>query len=265
MIECHSKIFDACSRTSQFHLYFISDVHGGSRNILEDKLDQTIKQILEDPDAWWVGLGDLGDYISFTDRRFEYYEMADWLDIGDPWVSTLDWLEDKLKPIAPRCLGLVPGNHEYQAKIQSHFQVHKHLCARLGVLDLGEACFFRLLFNRGSNHRTGKLPMTMYLTHGWGGGRTGSSRVAKLEQLMRDNDANIYAMGHVHGQIPVVKSAVRRVSGRGRVDVCLRYGLISGSYLVDSEYEKRYGYAASVTGSPCVTIWPYHNQMEVTL
>jgi len=261
LIEVYQHEFDGLSRSSELRFHFISDIHAGSRHILENKLDSTIKQIQEDEFAYWFGLGDLGDWICFSDRRFENYEMASWMDISDPWASTIDWLEEKLKPIAGKCLGIVPGNHEYQAKLVSHFPVHKHLAARLGVLDLGEACFFRLLFNRGNG---GRLPWDIFMTHGWGGGRTGGARVNKLEQLMRDNDAMIYAIGHVHGQLPILKSVVRRVS-KNKVRYDYRYGLVSGTYLLDSEYERRSGYPASVIGSPCVTIVPYHDHMEVKI
>lgn len=247
-------------KSAKLMFYPISDVHGGSRHIREDKLNRTIAVIQENDDAYWFGLGDLGDWICFSDRRFDYYEMADWIDLADPWMSTLDWLEDKLKPIAPKCLGLIKGNHEVTVAQKYQMHVHKHLCARLGVIDLGPSCMYRIVCHYRSANTTTKLDF--HLIHGWGGGRTSGARTNKLEQLMRDNAADVYIMGHVHGALPVLKSTIRGMNSRGRLTYRDRLGVIAGTYLLDAEYERRNGYPPSVVGSPEITFHAWSRELE---
>jgi len=251
--------FPRSGRGSQYNIYLLSDIHAGSKHIQDAELHATIADIRRDDFARWVGLGDLGDWIAYSDRRFEHYEMADWLDIADPWMSTLEYLVDKLRPIKDKCLGLVRGNHELVAHQRYHFSAHKHLCAMLGALNLGDAAFMRLKFQRSAS--SDRRENVMYLTHGWGGGRTAGSRANKIEQLMRDFEADIYSFGHVHGQQVMVRSTRTQVNRD--IDVAearVRYGATSGTFLTMAEYEQRNGYAASAVGSTRIQLRPFDSR-----
>jgi hypothetical protein len=261
VLECHLRRFKDVDVSASFRFYGIGDVHAGNKHVQVDKLDSTIEKVQEDPGAYWFGLGDLGDWIAFSDRRFEEYEMADWIDISDPWMSTIDWLGDKFSPIADKCLGLVPGNHEMTVAKRYHMHVHKHVCARLGVVDLGPMAFYRTIFHYCRRRRA----FDFFLTHGWGGGRTSGARANKLEQLMRDNHARVYMIGHVHGQLPILNSAVRRITSKNRLAYERRVGVVSGTYLLDAEYERRFGCAPSVIGSPMISLEPFKGNIMAVL
>ncbi len=260
MLESFCYVVDGTTINQEYHFHFISDIHGGSRHVVEKRLDNDIKRIEEDETALWFGMGDLGDWIAYSDKRFDSYESADWLDAADPWNSTLEWLEKKLKPIAGKCLGLIRGNHEVTVANRYHLHVHKMLAAKLGALDLGDMCFYRVRWQRTT---TSSQSCDFFLCHGWGGGRRSGGQLNKIEMLMMENKANVYAFAHVHGKRANLKLAQRGLNKKGSIVYEERVGVVCGTYLEDSEYMQRNGYGPSVLGSAQVVVRPASGEIWV--
>lgn len=256
MLDVHRIDLDAPAGTT-WRLYSVGDIHAGNRHCRERDLAATVESIASDRFARWVGLGDYGDWIGYRDdKRFAAYECAPWLDISDPWQSTLEWLEVALKPIAPQCLGLIRGNHEQTIARTMQFHVQAALSNRLGVTDLGDLVWLRLMFHTSTTQRHMR---DILAVHGWGGGRTGGARVNKLEQLMSAREADVYIMAHAHGQTPVIRRRITYLDKRGHECSRDQFGVQSGTYLDGAEYERRAGYAPSVIGSPVVAFFSCNN------
>jgi hypothetical protein len=245
---------------SRCRLWFLGDIHAGSNAVNAKRLEADVAEIAANGD-YWIGMGDYGDWIFYSDKRFDNYEMADWMDIGDPWTSTSEWICDHLAPIAGHCWGMIDGNHEVTVAQRYHMPVQQWLCGRLGVLNLGPAAYIRLKFKRTATSREN---IDVFAIHGWGGGRTSGARTNKLESVMACNEAHIYAMAHVHGQRPVLTIGRRSLDARGRATNREKVGVISGTYLGEAEYATRTGYAPSVIGGVPVDIWPYQHRLCVS-
>jgi hypothetical protein len=155
-------------RPDKFNLYLIGDTHLGTIHCAEHQLRQKIDEIKIDPMAYWIGMGDYGDYITPHDKRWSSRDIAtDWVDKDDIAESVRKRLVELFSPIKAKCIGLLYGNHEVSYSKLQDGNVHKHICEDLGVDNLGYSCFIHFVFKRqGSNEM--HLIKGMF-THGSGG------------------------------------------------------------------------------------------------
>jgi len=193
-------------RGDEFEIYPIGDAHIGARSCAEKPLRKIIKDIKDNPNARWLGGGDLYDAIKPQDsKRFDMDVMPDWMLEGDA-VNTREKLNDilhqqhlriveMLEPIAEKCWGLIEGNHEYSIRKFYNDNIHKALCNRLGVEDLTDEAGIRLRFKRATATTTVKL----YIRHGFGGGRTAGAEPNSLARLINEwEDFDVCLTGHSH-------------------------------------------------------------------
>ncbi len=188
------------SRASEFNFWFIGDVHLGAKHCDEEKFQTTIDRIARDPNALVFLMGDLGDFIGTRDKRFEMGLVADWIDRGDVVGSQILELQTRLAPIEKKVIGVLDGNHEQKVLKESSLRIKGQLLVRFPKwVDLGYSALVRIGFERKSSkgHGHGVHPPTLFLHHGWGGGRTYAD-VNHFFPLFAHYAADWFILGHTH-------------------------------------------------------------------
>lgn len=261
----------------KFKLTPIGDVHLGARACQEDEFKRTVRRIQDEEDHYWIGMGDYTDCVGRNggDKRSDEENLAAWL-WGDSRIfeKQRDRLMEYLKPIAGKCLGMLQGNHEQKVLQHSgqdmYYAVASFLQKEAGHqhnLALGYAGFIRLRFRKpsgaGRANKGGRssVPLTIYATHGFGGGRKAGGKANKLTDLAVSSDADLYLFGHVHAPELVTKESRMSLNHSGKVVNRVYTGVITGTYLkgyVDDDitYSERFGYQEVAIGSPLITIYP---------
>jgi hypothetical protein len=134
-----------------------------------------------------IGMGDFWDCIVPKDKRFDPSQEFNLID------ESYNKVKDILKPIAPKILCLLTGNHEYHLVSDGYGDLIKRLSVELQTAYAGFSSFLRL--------ETKEKPVkkiVLYIHHGWFSGRQRGSKINNLENMMRDYDADIYLAGHSH-------------------------------------------------------------------
>ncbi|GAG94150.1 unnamed protein product [marine sediment metagenome] len=57
-------------------LWFFADTHQGTVACAETHMRNTVKEIADDSNAYACHMGDIGDFINYTDPRFEIYGVV---------------------------------------------------------------------------------------------------------------------------------------------------------------------------------------------
>jgi len=249
--------------TQQYRLWPIGDIHWGARGCATKLVDSTLKRIKDDPNALWLGMGDLWDLIGPQDKRWDPENVAK--EHRDKYFEglaqeMLDYAYDRFHPIREKCIGLLQGNHEYTYDVRMDRAMTKDLSKALGVPFLGYSCFKDLVFKNGKK----SLRIRIMAHHGAGWAQTVGGKINRLQRFVRSMDADIIFMGHVHiaGDLPVVTIGANEDCSH--VEASTRLGVISGTFLKTyegdpkggSSYGERKGYEPVPIGSPCVVIEP---------
>jgi len=184
-------------------LYFVGDVHVGSRSCHEDKARELAQIIAGDTFGLAVGLGDYIESIAFTDRRFDPSELAQPISpehLSNPFYQQALRFAKIFEATRGKWLCLVAGNHEERAAHYFHFDPLPIIAERLGAVyhgdsDCGGWARVRMLDAPGGNMRNS---IDLFLTHGSGGGELRGGDALRLQRMLLRKQADIVAMGHGH-------------------------------------------------------------------
>lgn len=251
---------------SEIRIYAIGDEHGGTKHHIDHELARTIKKVKDDPNAYFIGMGDKCEFITPSDKRWDGGSISDWVHPDNIGVDQSNWYCDLFTPIASKCIGLLEGNHEDSIKRQSHIDVHSNICKALGVDDLSYACFIKFNFRRKSSKESHSL--TGYFTHGAGGAITPGAKLQRLARLMDGFDADIVAQGHMHDLL-VYSKPYLTLDANNRVKHRVCVGALTGCYFgtytqdVPSSYGERKNYPAVMIGSPVFIYNPMTGRLRV--
>jgi hypothetical protein len=159
------------------------------------------------------------------------------------------------------------GNHEYTIHNKYNQDIANYICTRLGVPNLGYVGMVRIVFHRKTNaHKNPSSSVTLFIAHGFGAARGYTGKINRIIQCIPCFDADVYWMGHVHGQGHAVqtnlflnKSNPPRVLQRNKI--CI----VGGSYLRtyqkgESNYAERSGYPPTPLGCETLKITPFPNK-----
>ena len=274
------------SRSDEFTLYCLTDLHIGNAACDVTHLEADIERIRTDPYALWVGGGDNAEFISSRDKRFDpagFDPDMTISDLGRLGTVLIERVAKLFNPIRDKCLGLAFGNHEskyMRAADQQH--LHSWLCVHLGVENLDYTALFDLVFNNVSGVRKPRIEQVarkaenrqrqsnsfrVFVTHGAGAAQTSGGKINRLVRYMEYFDADIYFVGHVHDKVG------KRLVTLGADRDCKklvqreRLGIISGTYLQTykqghTPYGEEKGYRPTPLGASWVRIKPDTRQME---
>lgn len=208
--------FRNLSRSDKTSLYVIGDAHVGALNCAEDKIVRLVERIRSDPNARWLGGGDMCDAVILNDTsRFDPSILPNWLLEGkngkDVRLNLQDILSAQkrrlfklLTPIKDQCLGLIEGNHEYTIMKHHNRDFMAELCTYFNCENLTDCAFLRFKFNRKVNYSQDGKPrdptatIRGFICHGHGGGRTSGAEPNNLYRLAADKEVDFVLKGHSH-------------------------------------------------------------------
>lgn len=239
------------SRSDKITLLGIGDIHYGHRGCNQKLLDRDLARVENDPNTFFVLLGDHAEYISHRDKRFEpdcFDEDIKIKDLGRLGKHYSNWTINKFKHVSHKCLGAIWGNHE--GKYQQFYEqgnLHQETCDGLKVPNLEFLCLLDLVFVRSNQFKQPTLlrsyenlekakagnswQVRKLITHGSGGAISTPSKVKKGLDLVDKYEADVYMMGHVHHMQPAKK--VKITANPACTKVCKKVSLVTicGGYL----------------------------------
>lgn len=239
----------------------MGDIHAGTKACEEHKLNKIIETIKKTPDCYWIGMGDYAEFINYSDKRFQPSILADWLklkDLENLAKSQADWIIDKLKPIAKKCVGLLYGNHEETIKLKYHQDIHQYICVSLGLRSLEWACLMNLFF-RPKNGSAYMLKMKA--EHGHGGGYYSGGQINRAIMKSGECEADIYCSGHVHKKLGTIEVMIGSTDTENPTSKEKpKAVIITGSYLRTftpgiTTYAEKFGMKPVALGSPYLDVW----------
>jgi len=219
----------------------LGDFHIGHESCDVEKVKEAI-QWAEDTDAWILGMG---DYIECALRNSPGKSM--YSQTMDP-QQQIEAVIELLEPVKGQIIGLIDGNHENRATIQTGIKPTWVIGQALGAPYIATGGVLRAA--------VGKEGYTLYAKHGSTGAATLAgkiSAISKLGNIMRD--ADLYLMGHVHHLHWFVEDFVAYDSRMKSTTHREATFCITGHFL---EYEGNYGdeanYKPGVSGYPKITL-----------
>lgn len=222
-------------RSESVYLKPIGDSHVGPSACAYEQLQEDIAWVRRHPEARWIGMGDLMDSISHTDKRWDvriispmFRERED-----DIFNAEKDYLVKIFKPIAHQCIGLIEGNHERKVRTTHQHDVHGGLCLGLGVRNLGQTAIIRWRITRD---RIASKVVTIWASHGRPTGKKTGGPLNQLTDMSNNYEADIYLAGHCHKKIyeERIILKVRGEHGQPRVVGYKRLYAFTGTYLKTS-------------------------------
>ena len=261
-----------------FTLVGMGDFH--TENVACDRahLAQDIGWIRDNPNAYWLGMGDHSEWILTDDPRYdpELIEDRFWPAMQkqrDPDFALAKALEDDLyemlHPIRGRCLGLHYGNHwdngNTNCPARKGYPNHADLCGRLGVRNLHFTAMTRLVFRRGKHTSTFRI----FSTHGRGNGASPGYVLNRLQVYMNSWDADIYLTGHHHRLVSEKKTRLS-ITRKGRAQERKHsvIGVGCGGYFKGykediTTYVEKHGYPPTDIGCAKIHITPETGEIRV--
>ena len=202
------------SRSDIFKITPLGCIHYGGSDCAVDLLKACVRKIAQEPNHFWIGMGDYAECIGPPDKRFDARDLdpaTRLAELHDLSNSQLRKLAAILDPIRSRCLGLLSGNHEETMALRYFADVHGRFCELMsndfGPLDLTYSAILRLRFCRC--RKNGAIPVRIWAHHGAGGGRKSGAIINRIEDMpLHFPRCHIYIMGHVHRRDAGIRMAL---------------------------------------------------------
>lgn len=252
----------------RWNLYFLSDIHYGSRACDTDQLKADVAVIAEDPFAWVIMLGDNFEAISPDDIRYEV-DLHDWSKSYCKQIVME--LAVILEPIRKKVICGLTGNHEDKFEKRHYTDLAEHLYDRLEVPYLGYSAIFpikvqqpcrvkrRAAFQEAKNGWETQYNLDVFVHHGAGGGRKPGGKLNRIYDAQLGFEADIYAMGHVHDQVSYISNKIgcARDGGQKQIDKAFVVGATyyKGYMPGSTTYAEKGMLSPSRLGCTGLTIW----------
>ena len=275
-------------RGDVFRIWNIADIHLLNAGCAINDLKRDLQEIAQDPMSFWLGGGDMVDFIGYRDKRFDPQCVSAEVPLsalGDLGQYGMRKMRDLFRPIRHKCLGLLLGNHEkHYQQANEQESLHGWLCKELGVANLGYCCLFHLQFCWTARARQPVLmpkapPRSVYKCdwsvrvfahHGAGYAQTPGGKLNRLLAFMDSFDADLVFCGHVHDHV-ARKQPILGINPDGtKIVERQRLGLVSGSYLKTYAqgtmgYGEIRGYRPTSLGSAVAELCPGTKTMRAAI
>jgi len=267
-------------KNASFSLYDIADIHFGNRACAKHVLEADVQRVNKDPYALWVLGGDYGEFISWTDPRFDPECVDSEMTVNDMAelaAYLLKGVSQFLSPISSKCLGACIGNHEQKYfTSKSQTDIHTAMCELIDCQNLRYSGWFDLFFQHMDGmtgcqlikrpkpemvRLAGQTRLRVFVHHGFSGAITAGGKMNALKRALDMVDADLVMLGHMHEQI--AKSSIRL----GVDDLCstvthkTSLGMVTGTYLRtyamnQSGYGEMRGYPPTTLGATRAVFTP---------
>lgn len=276
------------SRSDRIRLWALADFHFWNRNCAVAKLKADLATIAADNHSFATGIGDYGDFITWSDKRFDAEAIADDVtvkDLSQMGHALSEQLQKLLSPIKGRLIGLGKGNHEKKYEVlREHSEMHSSLCYQLGVPNFGYSAFYDIVFARTSALKAPRLTrqthsvsgmsdvwsVRVFQHHGAGAAQTHGGKMNRLTRFMQQHEADLYLVAHLHDE--TMKKLIRIGANRACTEPVQKVtlGTITGTYLRTYEkavtgYGEQRGYDPTPLGAVVVEFEPDKRKMRLML
>ena len=268
---------ERCSLGQTFEFIPLGDAHLGSANCDRKRLDKVIKRIADNPDARWVGMGDLVESIAPDDFRWNPRDIDTTVTkleqsarVSDIYVTKL---AEVVEPIIDKCWSINDGNHEDKFNGRYFTNINLRVLQELGKAHKdkhgdwqsemygGWMSMARVTFEDKNHHRS-SLPV--YQQHGWQAGRKKGAKINNLDDLMGYVvGCRIYLVAHSHERLMTTKTFLGANQHWNDAAAFDSYGAHTGSYLRTYQLGK-VGYAEK-KGFPPTSLGPIHFNVTPTI
>lgn len=254
-----------CNKTEDISIHPLGDLHCGTIHFAEKEFKKKVKEIYDDPLAYWIGTGDMCEYITPSDYRWDEGCVSDWVEHDNIAFSEIDYITELLKSIKDKCIGLIEGNHEDTIHKHTHVNVCKILSGKLGVPNLSCSHFVHFIFKRTvSDSRLIKG----FFVHGSSNAITKGAKLNILNNLMNNFDADFYSYSHMHDIIQTSKPVLGTNNALDIIDK-KKVGAVTGCWFRTytkgkyASYGEKKLYPPTNIGSPIFKINPFKNSLWV--
>jgi len=228
--------FNDYDRRRSITLVPLGDIHIGADACNEGRLKNVIKRIEDDPNCFWIGMGDYADFIQRSDPRFNVGGLADWIqmaDLVDLSRAQRDRFLGFIKPIAHKCLAFLQGNHE--TSITRHYERNVYYEMTMAIREMGDLDDIALDYNGwlALKFYAGKKEsntVRIYLHHGFVGGKLAGAKALNMQRMLWVFDADLILMGHSHN-VDISAQQVTGLSDYGKIVEKRRIGAYTGTFL----------------------------------
>jgi len=227
------------------YLLPISDLHIGDKHCNFDKLYRYLDWVKQTPNAYLLLNGDIlnaGIKMSVTNVYDEEMNPNEQIKLA---VKLFE-------PVKDRILAMVAGNHERRIYRETGVDVVEIIANQLGVYYAGDEAFLKIRF--GKNEHGKPLAYVIYMTHGWGGGRTAGSKVNNLQKLSEIVLADIYIASHTHFMTAHQDVYLVPDKQNNNIMKIKRTYVSSGAFLERGGYAAQKGYPPAKLGSPRIRL-----------
>jgi len=235
-------------KDAEFSIYDIADIHWGTRGCAKWHLRRDIETIQKDPYSLFVVGGDVCDWITPGDPRWDPEAVDEDVKVNDlTRISALlsEAIIDMFKPIKSKCLGFCLGNHELKHMTKnSEMFIHEHICSELGVYNMRYSGWVDVYFihvpTLGKKVKMGivylppKKPtakLRIFVHHGAGASTTAGGKINMLKRAVDMSEADLVMVGHLHEQIAKPFVRLKPSEDCSEIKEKVTMGLITGSYL----------------------------------
>jgi len=241
-------------------LYAFTDWHVGEKGCSHSAIERCVKRFDEDKGAMAITLGDLGGFITPSDKRFEP-EAIDpsmtFSDLNDYGRVVVEKILSLAAPLKGRTIGCLIGNHEVTYMHRNHQDVGKMIAEGLGASCFGYSALIKMKFTDGKGR---SKVYTVYATHGSGSSASYGGKLNRLVKTMGiAPTAHLVLMGHVHGSMSIEVPYLNH--GGKKIGEHVQLGVVCGTtlrtYTEDAlGYGERAGYHPTPLRQALVTITP---------
>ena len=223
-------------KESVIRLYPLVCLHIGAAQSDIKFIKEQIARIKADKNARWIYMGDGGECVTKLSKGDIYAQLL------SPQQQH-DMIVELLKPIAPKGLFGIRGNHGHRIYKESGLDFDKNLCHRIGIPYLGVHAFCNIVVNRSS--------YDLYFHHGLDSGVSMQTKVNKAEALSWFVNADAIFTAHSHVAIDLPPAVLYDIDNNARkIRTKLRH-----QYICGSAYDSRSGYAADKGYRPLLPSW----------
>lgn len=244
-IKCTLGDFD------EIRILPLADLHLGDIHSDARKIQEYIDYIRDNDNVFTIFNGDLMDAAIKS-------------SIGDVYGANLQpmqQLEQCVKlfgDIAPKCLAVLPGNHESRIYRSDGLDLTQIMCNQLGIGDryapASAMLFIRFGHDRLPGHHGRKVLYTIYCVHGSGGGKKEGTKLQRVVDLAAITDADCYIHSHTHMPIIAKLSFFRTDLGNSSVQRVDKLFVNTGSTLEWGGYAETQSFKPASNDTPVIVL-----------
>lgn len=262
--ECLLKAIkiDLSEELKEIEIMPVADYHWADPNSDHGKIVRDIEYIRTHDNVYCVLNGDLMDCAIAS-------------SIGDTYGSTATPMDELracvelFKPIAHKCLCVVPGNHEARHYRTNGIDLTELMCRQLGIEDryspTTALIFLRLGRDCVPQHHGRKVAYTIFCSHGNGGGKKEGGKIQRLVDLSTIVDADIYVVGHTHLPALLKDSFARPNMANSSITYGTRLYINTSAKLNYGGYGETGGFKPPCTDTPIIHLSGTRKEMRATI